>query len=223
MQKIEVEISGVVKGVQKDGVETKDAITEMILQAEMHGNNGPSRIYLEPVTEVKIVKLDQYQKGVLRTEGDPVAPMQRLYDVPNQERLLALIQLLEPIMKDADAFKKAIFYGKPASYALIASPVTTVEEFTCGRGMTRHLHSILGLLTEVGELLEHCKNAIYCGLPVSKEDWVKEYGDVGWYHALGADAAGATLSEVAQVNIDKLRRRYPEKFTEALAQEHDSH
>ena len=40
----------------------------------------------------------------------------------------------------------------------------------------------------------------------------EELGDVLWYVAVGAEAIGLTLGEVAQRNIDKLKRRYPDGF-----------
>ena len=39
-----------------------------------------------------------------------------------------------------------------------------------------------------------------------------ELGDVLWYLAVAAKAAGLTLDEVAAKNVDKLRARYPEGF-----------
>ena len=47
----------------------------------------------------------------------------------------------------------------------------------------------------------------------SKEALLRELGDVAWYLAETAWALDATLEEVCQGNIDKLRRRYPEGFS----------
>ena len=40
----------------------------------------------------------------------------------------------------------------------------------------------------------------------------EEIGDVLWYCAELATALGVTLDEIAQGNVDKLRRRYPDGF-----------
>ena len=43
---------------------------------------------------------------------------------------------------------------------------------------------------------------------------MKELGDVLWYVSQLAADIGVTLDEVAQKNVDKLKARYPEGFTE---------
>ena len=40
----------------------------------------------------------------------------------------------------------------------------------------------------------------------------RELGDVAWYLAETATAIGYPLEEILQMNIDKLRARYPEGF-----------
>lgn len=71
----------------------------------------------------------------------------------------------------------------------------------------------LGLCEAAGEV-EYCiKKTIYHGGYVMKTDrLVEEIGDVLWYAALLADAAGVGLDEVAQANVDKLWKRFPEGF-----------
>jgi NTP pyrophosphatase (non-canonical NTP hydrolase) len=41
-----------------------------------------------------------------------------------------------------------------------------------------------------------------------------ELGDVLWYLAEAATAAGLNLDEIAQENVDKLFKRYPEGFSQ---------
>ena len=45
-----------------------------------------------------------------------------------------------------------------------------------------------------------------------KEAMIRELGDVLWYVATTAEALNAPLETVMQVNIDKLRARYPMAF-----------
>jgi NTP pyrophosphatase (non-canonical NTP hydrolase) len=45
-------------------------------------------------------------------------------------------------------------------------------------------------------------------------DLIGEMGDLLWFLAELADVHGLTLDEIAEANIDKLRRRYPEGFSE---------
>ncbi len=224
-KKIEISITGKVIGVQREGKSFEDAAGEIVLQAEMFGNNGPSRIHMSPVEPGAMVLLDDYQTAVLRTEGDPEAPMQRLYAEggTNERRLLWVCKMLYPLLMETDQFKKAIFYGKQPNYGPdIDHAQYMVNEFTCGVQMTRRIHAVLGLLTECGELLELLQRSVFNGEHISDETWNKEFGDCAWYQVLGVATGDQKLSQCATKNIDKLRRRYPEKFTESLAQNHDS-
>lgn len=89
-------------------------------------------------------------------------------------------------------------------------------------------HAMLGILTEAGELGDVVKRHVIYGQPlaITKEDAEQigkegsieeEIGDLLWYVALAANAAGLDLSRIAEMNIEKLQRRYPEKYTDAAA------
>lgn len=70
----------------------------------------------------------------------------------------------------------------------------------------------LGLCGEAGEVADYIKKATYQGHVMKTGRLVEEIGDVLWYAALLADAAGVGLDEVAQANVDKLWKRFPEGF-----------
>lgn len=70
----------------------------------------------------------------------------------------------------------------------------------------------LGLCGEAGEVADYIKKAIYQGHVMKTDRLVEEIGDVLWYAALLAEAAGVGLDEVAQANVDKLWKRFPEGF-----------
>ncbi len=80
-------------------------------------------------------------------------------------------------------------------------------------------HALFGLGSEVGELMTHWKAHRYYGKPLSREYMVKELGDVLWFLNRAAVAQLITLDEVARTNIDKLRQRYPGKFSRQAALE----
>jgi NTP pyrophosphatase (non-canonical NTP hydrolase) len=84
-----------------------------------------------------------------------------------------------------------------------------------------NLHMVLGMITEVGELADVFKKEMAYGKPV---DWVnvkEEIGDVMFYIANFCNVNGFDLEEILQTNINKLRARYPEKFTEENAMKRD--
>lgn len=80
------------------------------------------------------------------------------------------------------------------------------------------LNASLGLSGEVGELNDMIKKAIFHGHVVSSKNIKKEIGDICWYIALMCDSFGYDLKEVMEMNIDKLKERYPEGFSEYLSQ-----
>lgn len=83
------------------------------------------------------------------------------------------------------------------------------------------VHGAIGLATEVGELQDAIKRAMFYGRPLDAGNVVEECGDVLWYLALVLQSAGYTLEEAMAKNIAKLRARYPEKFTADAALNRD--
>ena len=75
-------------------------------------------------------------------------------------------------------------------------------------------YTALGLTGESGEVAELIKKAFYHGHALDTAALSKELGDVLWYLAVMADGLGLSLDEIARANIDKLRARYPEGFSE---------
>lgn len=82
-----------------------------------------------------------------------------------------------------------------------------------GRATADMLHGAIGLSTEAGELLDALKRAVFYGEPIDRTNLVEELGDLEWYMAVLREALGVTQDEVQRRNIEKLRARYPEKFT----------
>ena len=72
----------------------------------------------------------------------------------------------------------------------------------------------LGLSGESGEVTDLVKKFLFHGHPLDAEKVKKELGDVLWYLAVLADTCSIPLSDVATANIDKLRARYPDGFSE---------
>jgi NTP pyrophosphatase (non-canonical NTP hydrolase) len=78
----------------------------------------------------------------------------------------------------------------------------------------------LGVAGEAGEVADLCKKIVHHRYPLDEDRRAKliaELGDVLWYISHGASVLGVTLEDVAQGNIDKLKRRYPEGFSTAAS------
>jgi NTP pyrophosphatase (non-canonical NTP hydrolase) len=87
--------------------------------------------------------------------------------------------------------------------------------------MARLIHGLLGMCTETGEAQDMAKKGIIYGRPIDLVNILEEAGDKLWYIAVALDAAGFTMQEAMERNIAKLRKRFPEKFTEEQANVRD--
>lgn len=73
------------------------------------------------------------------------------------------------------------------------------------------LHALFGMASEVGEL-HGIYQKHYQNHKMEKEHKMKECGDILWMIAEYCTANGWALEDVMQMNIDKLKARYPEGF-----------
>jgi NTP pyrophosphatase (non-canonical NTP hydrolase) len=83
-----------------------------------------------------------------------------------------------------------------------------------GKGERRLIIAALGLAGEAGEFANIVKKLTAHGHNISPEKLADELGDVMWYVAEAATACGLDLGEIAGQNVEKLRKRYPEGFSE---------
>jgi NTP pyrophosphatase (non-canonical NTP hydrolase) len=74
------------------------------------------------------------------------------------------------------------------------------------------LNGALGLAGESGEVVDSIKKHLFQGHWLDKTHIAKELGDVAWYLAIASSALGISLETILQMNIDKLKARYPDGF-----------
>ena len=75
----------------------------------------------------------------------------------------------------------------------------------------KEYHALHGMIGEIGEL-HSIYQKVYQGHTFNPEHAKKELGDLLWFIAEYCTASNWTLEEVMQLNIDKLKARYPEGF-----------
>jgi len=76
----------------------------------------------------------------------------------------------------------------------------------------RLLTAALGLTAESGEFTEVVKKIILQGKPYNEDNifhMKRELGDICWYLAQACMALDTTFDEVIEMNVDKLKARYP--------------
>ena len=113
------------------------------------------------------------------------------------------------------------FFTAPLSFAPGKSPdchFKITEERQRFNQATDLLHAALGLTSEVGELADPIKKAMFYGKPLDVENIKEEAGDLLWYLAGPlCRALGCTLEELAAANIAKLKARYPGTYSDHAA------
>ena len=75
------------------------------------------------------------------------------------------------------------------------------------------INGCMGLCGESGECIDLLKKHMYQGHDLDAVKLLDECSDVLWYVAELATGLGVTLETIAQHNIDKLRKRYPDGFS----------
>ncbi len=85
----------------------------------------------------------------------------------------------------------------------------------------RLLHGSCGIATEAGELLDAMKKHIFYGKEIDIVNVVEELGDLMWYTAIILDELGVEFEDVMDKNINKLKARYGNKFSEDNANSRD--
>ena len=168
--------------------------------------------------------IDQYQQDANATCA-PADQKQILRFLQCNTEIQMLCNELKPLLKKADEIKKYVFYGRvPSQNGIRIDEVSAKDlvEFTEIMPRLDNAHAILGILSEGEELLpalRRCEDGL--GDQQVFEDIMinlgEEYGDVSWYVALGSRGCGTALKAILDTNIAKLKKRYPEKFTQDKA------
>ena len=73
----------------------------------------------------------------------------------------------------------------------------------------RLLDAAAGLAEEAGEVLSHVRKHVMQGRTLDRDAVALELGDALWCLSIAADTLGVSLQDVARMNVEKLRARYP--------------
>ncbi len=74
------------------------------------------------------------------------------------------------------------------------------------------MDGLMGLNGEAGEAIDILKKHLFQGHELDTAHMAKELGDVAWYLAVSAKAIDYDLETIMQMNVDKLKTRYPDGF-----------
>jgi NTP pyrophosphatase (non-canonical NTP hydrolase) len=145
-----------------------------------------------------------------------VSPLAPRTDLVSDAAFGHLVAELEAAAENADRVKRALFYGAAPKEPL---PESAAPPLAPGEIDASLLHAALGLATEAVEFLEAIAKPLRNGQPLDTVNLIEEMGDLEWYLALAHRTLGSTPETVRSINIAKLRKRFPDRFTENAAVE----
>lgn len=119
------------------------------------------------------------------------------------------------------AFNNTVAYGPAIDLVVVQEDESSLNNYqklasrTANDKVTQKealTNYALGIAGESGEVADMVKKHVFHNHELDKEEIVKELGDVMWYVANIATCLDVDLFEIANKNIDKLKKRYPEGF-----------
>lgn len=184
------------------------------------------------------MELNQFQGLALRTESQ-ISGIKL-----NAGNLVSLLKVVIEVTEILDAVKKAVFYNKTAKLegdltARLHALATLIEALkwqNSGRGPVgaimaeetiknvdpRVFHGILGIITESGELASALLKSIENeDTPIDPVNIQEEMSDIAWYKAILHDSLNLDWGQGLENVINKLRIRYPEKYSDDAAANRD--
>jgi NTP pyrophosphatase (non-canonical NTP hydrolase) len=167
---------------------------------------------------------EKYIKDATRTES-------RIDDVVTSQKALAeAMQLFILSAQILDLFKRQVFYKKDFADDQLAPLLSQIHQISapdngerCADTIDvnpRILHASMGFATEAGEIMEALVDSME-GEAFDRVNFMEELGDLNWYQAIAMDETGLNIKDILTKNIDKLKARFPDKFSEHRAVERD--
>ena len=118
-------------------------------------------------------------------------------------------------------FVDAVTSDESKDFIAFSDRVVSLDEK--GANIERLLTGAVGINSEGGEIMEIVKKLIFQGKPWNDETKYhlkRELGDVMWYVMQCLIALDTPLEEIVEMNIDKLKARYPGGEFDAWYSEH---
>lgn len=174
------------------------------------------------------MNLHEYKEKALRTESI----VEQV--VANKTELNYVLGALVTVTEMLDCLKKKIYYGNPKKYNEQFHELAEKLQFFTACSDRHHdipedvvlsvdprvFHGIVGLTTEAGELIVALQKGIN-GDTIDAVNIMEELGDCSWYEAILHDALSLDPEVTLDVNIKKLSKRYPEKYSDYNADNRD--
>lgn len=175
----------------------------------------------------------QYQQDASRTSAPPDMALRP--DMFSSHSKLAF-ELVNHVVhgQQADILKRALFYKEPlgrlqersdafkdTSVGLYEATKDVETTRVFNENEVHIIHAALGLISEAGEIIEEVIKAYIEKRPVDFVNLGEEGGDSMWYLAELFNAIETDFHKQGEKNISKLRKRFPDKFSQEHALNRD--
>ena len=107
-------------------------------------------------------------------------------------------------------FVRVVTSEASSDYAALLRRLTELEVSDCD--VPHLLTAAVGMSAEAGEFTEVVKKIIFQGKPWNEDNAFhlkRELGDILWYVAQACMALDTNFDEIMEMNVDKLKARYP--------------
>jgi NTP pyrophosphatase (non-canonical NTP hydrolase) len=170
-----------------------------------------ARIKEKVFTFLPYAGADAYHKDAIRTRSDKWHP-----ELVSKNWLEGTLANAQATGNWAKRLKKAAFGGVADSeFSGSDNVYGAATTYDLSRVPPHVLHSVLGLINEVGEMAEMLRATLSGEKPFDAANYVEEKGDAAWFLFCDCDVAGVSVGGIMRSNIRKLRARYPDKFDAA--------
>lgn len=168
----------------------------------------------------KGIDANVYQAFALITESVPSQATMKAFSQLEPFIQSKLASILSTMYEhDYDRVKREIFYKQHSQDLAECEPLPQEAMKNPDIRKVRFVHGLLGLFSELVELLEACED-IDWNFDLDDDQLIhfaEELGDLGWYINLMVSALGVNFGTVLQANVAKLAVRYKEKFESVTA------
>lgn len=121
---------------------------------------------------------------------------------------------LDGVRRERDEARAALAMCGNALDAYQLAAMRTTIHARGDAGANALTWNALGIAGEAGEVADLIKKHVGHGHELDRAKLTKELGDVLWYVAALAHDIGVDLSTVARENVEKLKTRYPDGFSQ---------
>lgn len=206
-----VEARQAIKNVIFDNERKSESVIELIKELnEAYDANRAMK------AELKVNLGNPYWMNICKMNARQEAKGMEKYGEPLEENTtLTTTQRIEHLQEELiDALKYCEHLKVVSNDGITANDYQRAAMRTAGDDTENYLlNGVMGLCGESGEAIDLVKKHLFQGHELDKKQLALECGDCAWYLALIASATDMPLGEVLQMNIDKLKGRYPTGFS----------